>query len=1042
MTSDHNSSELRIHDHMNKPSSSKLVPKVVTLADKTATSRQDLELLFYHHITMLRTKADLEEQSLDDLFNNLKIYEAEVKGSFTSSQNIQNIAFVSSNNTDSTNESVNTALSVSAASLKAKVSTLPNVDSLSDAVIYSFFSSQSSSPYLDNEDLKQIDPNDLEEMDLKWQMTMLTIRARRFLKKTRRNLGANGMDTIRIDMSKVECYNCHRRGHFARECRLPRDNRNKETTRRTVPVKMKKNLLIMHLWLTPHQAYQLLQDQIMRSRVSEARLVVYQKNETVFQEDIKLLKLDVMLRDNALAELRKKFEKAKKERNDLKLTLEKFQNSSKILKSNNRVTENQENDRYKIGEGYHAIPPLYTGNFLPLKRDLVFTDDTYASKSVANVINVESSKHKTSKDKSKTHRPDASIIEEWISHSEDETKIESVPKQREPIFFKSTEHVKTSREFVKKVEHNKQAKNLRTTNQKSRGNKKNRNNKACFVCRSFNHLIKDSDYYEKPVTTAVTQSTVKYTRTVKNVFNKAHSPSLKKLMEVMLHLEEILKVCHYKLLDENHILLRVPRENNMYNVDLKNVVPSGSLTCLFAKATLDESNLWHRRLGHINFKTMKKLVKGNLVRGLPSNIFENNHTCVACQKEKQHKASFVTENQPNDNAGIKENLDAGKVGKETVSAQQYVLLPLWSSDLQDPKNIDDDVADDAFEVKENENDVHVSANESDKIDKKKHDEKPKRDDKRKSPIDSIKGVKDLRAKFEEFSFNSTNRSKLGIAGQSSFVDPCKYPDDSNMPELEDIIYSNDEEDVGVKADLYNLETNIHVLVDLPKGKRAIGSKWVFKNKKDELGFVIKNKARLVAHGHTKEEGIDYDEFFAPVARIEDIRLFLAYASFMGFMVYQMDVKSAFLYKTIEEEVYVCQPPGFEDHDYPNKVYKVVKALYGLHQAPRACYETLANYLLENGFQRGKIDQALFIKKQKGDIFLVQVYVDDIIFRSTNKDLCTAFEKLIKDKFQMNIKSASTPIKIEKPLLKAPDGEDMDVNLNRSMIESLIYLTSS
>ncbi|GJY87101.1 retrovirus-related pol polyprotein from transposon TNT 1-94 [Tanacetum coccineum] len=128
---------------------------------------------------------------------------------------------------------------------------------------------------------------------------------------------------------------------------------------------------------------------------------------------------------------------------------------------------------------------------------------------------------------------------------------------------------------------------------------------------------------------------------------------------------------------------------------------------------------------------------------------------------------------------------------------------------------------------------------------------------------------------------------------------------------------------------------VWILVDLPKGHRAIGTKWVYRNKKDERGIVIRNKARLVAQGHTQEEGIDYDEVFAPVARIEAIRIFLAYASYMGFMVYQMDVKSAFLYGQIEEEVYVCQPPSFNDPDHPNKVYKVVKALYGLHQAPRA-----------------------------------------------------------------------------------------------------------
>ncbi|GJR59776.1 putative ribonuclease H-like domain-containing protein [Tanacetum coccineum] len=134
---------------------------------------------------------------------------------------------------------------------------------------------------------------------------------------------------------------------------------------------------------------------------------------------------------------------------------------------------------------------------------------------------------------------------------------------------------------------------------------------------------------------------------------------------------------------------------------------------------------------------------------------------------------------------------------------------------------------------------------------------------------------------------------------------------------------------------------VWILVDLPNGKKAIGTKWVFRNKKDERGIVIRNKARLVAQGHKQEEGIDYDKGFAPVARIKAIRLFLAYASFMGFLVYQMDVKSAFLYGTIEEEVYVTQPPGFKDHDHPNKVYKVVKALYGLHNNQGAMCMKLA-----------------------------------------------------------------------------------------------------
>ncbi|GJY52637.1 putative ribonuclease H-like domain-containing protein [Tanacetum coccineum] len=205
--------------------------------------------------------------------------------------------------------------------------------------------------------------------------------------------------------------------------------------------------------------------------------------------------------------------------------------------------------------------------------------------------------------------------------------------------------------------------------------------------------------------------------------------------------------------------------------------------------------------------------------------------------------------------------------------------------------------------------------------------------------------------------------------------------------------------------------------------------------------MIKNKARLFSQGYTQEEGIDYDKVFAPIARIEAIRLFLAYDSFKDFVVYQMDVKSSFLYGKIEEEVYVCQPPGFEDPDFPDIVYKVEKALYGLHKAPRAWYETLSTYLLDNGFQRGMI-----IKRDK--ILLVQVYVDDIIFGSTRKEMCTEFEKMMHKKFQMSYMGeitfflASTPMETHKTLLKEIDGEDVDEHLYRSMIGSLMYLTSS
>ncbi|KAJ9561269.1 LOW QUALITY PROTEIN: hypothetical protein OSB04_006429 [Centaurea solstitialis] len=271
------------------------------------------------------------------------------------------------------------------------------------------------------------------------------------------------------------------------------------------------------------------------------------------------------------------------------------------------------------------------------------------------------------------------------------------------------------------------------------------------------------------------------------------------------------------------------------------------------------------------------------------------------------------------------------------------------------------------------------------------------------------------------------------------------------------------------------------LVDLPRGHRVIGTKWIFRNKTDERGIVIKNKARLVSQGYTQEEGIDYDDVFAPVARIEAIRLFLAFASYKGFKVYQMDVKSAFLYGTIDEEVYVSQPPGFEDPKYPDKVYMLRKALYGLHQAPRAWYDTLSSYLLENKFERGVIDKTLFIKRTMTDMLLVQIYVDDIIFGSTKEDMCKEFEELMHKKFKMSsmgeltfflglqvkqkidgifinqskyvasmlqkfgmndAKPASTPMETHKHLTAFVEGEEVDVHYYRSMIGSLMYLTAS
>nr|GEZ87097.1 hypothetical protein [Tanacetum cinerariifolium] len=605
----------------------------------------------------------------------------------------------------------------------------------------------------------------------------------------------------------------------------------------------------------------------------------------------------------------------------------------------------------------------------------------------------------------------------------------------------------------------------------------------------------------------------------------------------------------FQLPDESQVLLRVPRENNMYNVNLKNIFPSRDLTCLFAKAMIDESNLWHRRLAHLNFKTINKLVKVNLVRGLPTKVFENDNTCVACKKGKQHRAfcktkpdetspilkTFITslENQPSlkvkvirsDNGaefknhnlnqlcgikGIKKGIQCTKTPQQNGIAERKnrtlieaarmladSLLPIsfWAEAVNTacyiqnrvlvtkPYNktlyellhgrtpsigfmrpfgcpvtilntldflekfegkVDEGFLEHDFDAKKPESEVNVSPSSNLSREFK---------DCSNNSTNEVNAAGSIVHTVGQNSFNNTNTfsvagpSNAAVSptyGKSSFIDAFQLLVDLDMPELEDIIYSDDKDVVGAEADFNNLESSIPeepkrvhqalkdpswikamqeellqfkmqkvwVLVNLPYEKRAIGTKRM----KEALWLGTKQD---LSYKDIQEEGIDYKEVFAPVARIEAIRLFLAYASFMDFMMYQMDVKSAFLYETIEEEVYFCQPLGFEDHDHPDKVYKVVKALYGLHQDPKAWYETLATYLLENGFQRGKIDQTLFIKSQ-------DKYAAEILRKFGLTDG----------------KSSSTPIDTEKPILKDPNGEDVDVHTYRSMIGSLMYLTSS
>ncbi|GJY01310.1 putative ribonuclease H-like domain-containing protein [Tanacetum coccineum] len=382
----------------------------------------------------------------------------------------------------------------------------------------------------------------------------------------------------------------------------------------------------------------------------------------------------------------------------------------------------------------------------------------------------------------------------------------------------------------------------------------------------------------------------------------------------------------------------------------------------------------------------------------------------------------VAGNQSNGSTGTKACDNAGKARMETIPGKDYILLPL---SIQDPpfSSSSKDSPDAGFKPsgEEEKKDAKDPGNEDSEV---PSTEEPRVNQEKDASVNNTNTINTV----------SPTVNTVGIEDNvvdENIVYGCD--DDPNIPELEEIVYSDDDEDVGAEADINNLDTHIPVspilttrihkdhpveqitrdIYSAPQTRRMTKKepkkviqalkdpRWIEAMQEELLQFKLQQVWTLVDLPNGKkaiEKGIEYDEVFAPVARIEAIRLFLAYVSFKDPVVYQMDVKSAFLYGKIEEEVYVCQPPGFEDPEFPDRVYKVEKALYGLHQAPRDWYETLSTYLLDNGLQRGKIDKTLFIRRDKGDILLVKVYVDDIIFGSTKKSLCTEFEKMMHKKF--------------------------------------------
>ncbi|GJY18543.1 putative ribonuclease H-like domain-containing protein [Tanacetum coccineum] len=831
---------------------------------------------------------------------------------------------------------------------------------------YSLLANQSSCPQLDHEDLEQIDEYDLEEMDLKWQVAMISMRMKKFYKKTGRKLQ---FDAKEAEKGCLEFWkqrwgqNCTEGDSTAlcdnlmRWCGLVTSIQKDEDM----------------LWMAYHRS-----DSDTETKPSESE----------------------------------------------------SQSSRSDTCESNISTEPSE----------------------------------LVSEPVVNDSNVECQPKVWS---------DSPIIEEYESDSDDECVVIPKKQQETPSF--ANKQVKTPRENVK---------SQYTQSKKSKVDKKDLGHgfavRACFVCGSLNHLIRDCDFHEKRMARKAELNNGWNNVQKVNKQNKfVPSAVLTRTGIIPINTARTSSTKNFSTARQSVI-----RQTSSKNKGIVDSVCARNMTV--NKATL------------LRFQTLWWSVSFGVSKGSRGNtVMPELHNKMRVGERKGNRTLIEANKEP-----CLQIILPNTFWAEAVSTAMLYCQPYEGLSLADPTHSEEDDSEipPLEDIYQNSTDGIFTTSSFD-------DEGAVADFTNLETVVNVSPIPTLRIHSthpKALILGDPNsavqtRSKVNTSsGAHAFVSYVQKQKRTNHKDFHHCLFAcflsqhepkkiskalEDESWVdAMQEELLQFEIQkVWVLVDLPYGKKAIGTKWVYRNKKDERGVVVRNKARLVAQGHRQEEGIDYDEVFAPVARLEAIRIFLAFASFMGFIVYQMDVKSAFLYGKIDEEVYVSQPPGFQDPKYPKKVYKVVKALYGLHQAPRAWYATLSTFLLKNGYRRGTIDKTLFLKKDKHDIILVQVYVDDIIFGSTKKSWCDEFEALMKSRFQMssmgeltfflglqvkqkedgifisqdkyvaeilkkfdfaNVKTASTPIETQKPLVKDEEASDVDVHLYRSMIGYLMYLTAS
>ncbi|GKB19403.1 putative ribonuclease H-like domain-containing protein, partial [Tanacetum coccineum] len=1125
-------------------------------------------------------------------------HDLEVKKSVGASSGAQNLAFMTAQSTSSTND-VNIAkpaYEVSTVSSNVNTASLQvSTASFSDNAVYAFMVENPNGSNLLYQDLEQIHEDDLKAMDLMWQLSLLSMRENRYYQRTGKKIFINANDTAGYDKSKVECFNCHKMGHFSSEYRAPRSKegqfRNQDNTRKQGNNEDTSSKAMLAIDGVGFDWSDMAEEQV-QTNMDLMAFLDSEFNQTEFT---------AATYKRGLATLEEQlitYRKIEKEGTDFKI--EKFDKASKDLK---QLLESQVTDKSKKGLGYSEVPPPHSLIYnLPNNLDLSYSGldkfkepefQSYGPKDGNKKSNIVCDK---TPDASKDNSDDSLVKEKA---SEDSFVKSSLNNHKETIFLDK------KKESAKPKNHEKLVK------------RSVRSLMEVMLHLGEEHMVVEFLVKGTLKIDSLDFEDVYFVNELKfNLFNVSQMCD-KKNYVLLTDAECLVLSPNFKLPAKSQILLKIPRKDNMYYFYMKNIVPKECLTCLVAKATSDESMLWHRRLSHINFKNINNLVKDNLVRGLPTKCFENDQTCVARLKGKQHRASckskvlnliikplfmlhmdlfgptfvsslmdkkyclVVTNNYSRftwvfflatkdetseilknfikeienlvdkkvkiircDNEtefknkvmddfcrvkGIKREYSIAKTPQQNGVAERRNMTlieaartmvynartkrveenlhigflenkptvegngPKWLFDIDSltqsmnyvPVAADASYFDSPFMDVDN-GEPKSAADDQKQIEDGTNNENDKYED-----DSSLKEVNAARQHVNTTSIKvnivdpsvSTASSNDQDSPKDTFKMGASHTLEATLVEF----FSDEDEpevDLGNIKNSYRtkritkptseqgflsavyeqkshdtLNTCLYAyflsqIEPISIAKALSDSSWVEAMQEELLQFKLqKNKVRLVAQGHRQEEGIDYEEVFAPMARIEAIRLFLAYASFMG----------------------------FKDPDHPDKVYKVVKALYGLHQAPRAWYETLANFLLGNGFKRGKIDQTLFIKKQKGDILLVQVYVDDIIFGSTNKELCTGFKKLMKDKFQISsvgeltfflglqvqqkedgtfisqekyiaeilkkfnytdVKSASTLVDLEKPLVKDGDADDVDVHLYKSMIGSLMYLITS